>query len=450
MSEIPAADAPAALPPDPADPPDPPMPTPCTIAYVMTHYPRVTQTFIADEIAGLRSCGHTVVTVALNAPTGWDARQPDAADTLYLKALPKHRVLATLARAARRAPGPFAAVLGDALRTAGTDVAKLSKRLFHFAEAICTWDHATAAGAGHLHAHFGSTPSTVAMWAAEFARRCGEGPDRWSFSYHSASEMYDTAWTLNRAKAASADVVVCVSDQTRSNLLRTCAPEDWPKVRVVRLGIDLDDFAYREPPPPSDPPVVAVVGRLAPEKGHLILIEALAQLAADGVALRARIVGDGELAAAIADSVHAAGLDDVVDLVGEVAPAEVRPLVETSDVFCLPTFDEGLPVSVMEAMAVGVPVVTTYVNGIPELAVDGRTAMVVPAGNADALAAALRSVATDGDLRARLAAGARAAVETHHDRRAAVPAFVATILGPPGAGGAARGTTNAVGASRAR
>jgi colanic acid/amylovoran biosynthesis glycosyltransferase len=401
---------------------------PTTIAYVMTHYPRVTQTFIADEIAGLRAAGHTVVTIALNPPTGWDAEQPDAAGTLYLKALPKRRVLSVMARAAREAPGPFAKVLADALRTAGTDAAKLSKRLFHFVEAICTWDHATAAGATHIHAHFGNTPSTVAMWAAEYARRRGEGPARWSFSYHSASEMYDTAWMLNRAKAASADVVVCVSDQTRSNLLRTSDPADWPKVQVVRLGLDLDDFAYREPPPPADPPVVIVVGRLAPEKGHLVLIEAMASLAADGVALRARIVGGGDIAPIIAAAVHDAGLDDAVDLVGEVPPSQVRPLVESSDIFCLPTFDEGLPVSIMEAMAVGVPVVTTYVNGIPELAVDGHTAMVVPAGNAAALADALRAAATDVELRGRLAAEARKAVEAHHDKRDAIPAFIDAIL----------------------
>ena len=406
-----------------------PTPTqPSTIAYVMTHYPRVTQTFIADEIAGLRDAGHTVVTIALNPPTGWDADQPDAADTLYLKSLSKRRVLGIVARAARSAPGPFAKVLATALGTAGTDAAKLSKRLFHFVEAICTWDHAAAAGATHLHAHFGTTPSTVAMWAAEYARHRGEGPMRWSFSYHSASEMYDTAWSLNRAKAASADIVVCVSDQTRSNMLRTCDPADWPKVQVVRLGIDLDDFAYREPPPPADPPVITVVGRLAPEKGHLVLIEAMAALAADGLALRARIVGGGDLAPAIAAAVRNAGLDDAVDLVGEVAPSEVRPLVESSDIFCLPTFDEGLPVSIMEAMAVGVPVVTTYVNGIPELAVDGRTAMVVPAGNALALADALRTAASDVELRARLAAQARKAVEAHHDKRDAIAAFIATIL----------------------
>ncbi len=315
-----------------------------------------------------------------------------------------------------------------ALRTAGTDAAKATKRLFHFVEAICTWDHATAAGATQLHAHFGTTPSTVAMWAAEYARRRGEGPTRWSFSYHSASEMYDTAWALNRAKAASADVVVCVSDQTRSNLLRTCDPADWPKVQVVRLGIDLDDFAYREPPPPADPPTVIVVGRLAPEKGHLVLIDAMARLARAGTALHARIVGGGDLADTIAAAVRDAGLDDCVDLVGEVAPSDVRPLVESSDIFCLPTFDEGLPVSIMEAMATGVPVVTTYVNGIPELAVDGVTAMVVPAGNADALADALAVAATDTELRARLAGAARTAVETHHDRRDAVPAFIAAIL----------------------
>jgi glycosyltransferase involved in cell wall biosynthesis len=402
--------------------------TPSTIAYVMTHYPRVTQTFIADEIAGLRAAGHTVVTIALNPPTGWDAEQPDALDTLYLKTLPKRRVLGIVAGAARNAPGPFAKVLATALRTAGTDAAKLSKRLFHFVEAICTWHHATAAGATHLHAHFGTTPSTVAMWAAEYARQRGEGPTRWSFSYHSASEMYDTSWALNRAKAASADVVVCVSDQTRSNMLRTCDPADWAKVQVVRLGIDLDDFAYREPPPPADPPVVTVVGRLAPEKGHLVLVEAMALLAAEGVALRARIVGGGDLAPAIAAAVRDAGLDDAVDLVGEVAPSEVRPLVASSDIFCLPTFDEGLPVSIMEAMAVGVPVVTTYVNGIPELAVDGHTAMVVPAGNAEALADALRAAATDVELRARLAAEARKAVEAHHDKRNAIPAFIDAIL----------------------
>jgi glycosyltransferase involved in cell wall biosynthesis len=154
---------------------------------------------------------------------------------------------------------------------------------------------------------------------------------------------------------------------------------------------------------------------LSPEKGHLILLNALRMLLDDGVQADLQIIGAGPFEAAIRHESTRLGLDDRVTFSGELLPADVARALADADVFCLPSFSEGLPVSVMEAMAIGVPVVSTWISGIPELAVNDVTALTVPASNVEALAKALKKVAVDGKLRTALARNARTEVERMHN-----------------------------------
>jgi glycosyltransferase involved in cell wall biosynthesis len=158
------------------------------------------------------------------------------------------------------------------------------------------------------------------------------------------------------------------------------------------------------------------VGRLSAEKGFDVLIEALAQLRQQGAPQRLILIGDGPLRTSLEGAAVRSGVADLVEFAGELPPAEVRAHLDRADLFCLPSFSEGLPISIMEAMAVGVPVVTTWIAGIPELAQTDVTALTVPPARADALAAAMRRLAEEAPLRLRLSQAARSRVEEQHDQ----------------------------------
>ena len=155
--------------------------------------------------------------------------------------------------------------------------------------------------------------------------------------------------------------------------------------------------------------------RLSPEKGHLVLLHALKMLRDEGIGIELQIVGAGPFEESIRREEAKLDLGGVITYTGELPPADISKLLADADIFCLPSFSEGLPVSIMEAMAIGVPVVSTWISGIPELAIDGITALTVPASNAPALASALKKLANDGELRRTLARNARAEVERMHD-----------------------------------
>jgi glycosyltransferase involved in cell wall biosynthesis len=228
-------------------------------------------------------------------------------------------------------------------------------------------------------------------------------------------------------KVASAAFVACISDFTRSQLMRISSPADWTKIHVVRCGIVPDRFARRSPTAPGATARIAIVARVSPEKGHAVLIEALSVLRKRGIAVALDAVGPeagdhGDLLRQLAVD---AGVADCITWHGPQPSSQVAQILAESDIFCLPTFAEGLPVVIMEAMARGVPVVTTYISGIPELAVDEKTALIVPAARVDALAEAMERLIVDGDLRQRLVAAAAVAVAEQHDIRRNVPHLAA-------------------------
>ena len=192
---------------------------------------------------------------------------------------------------------------------------------------------------------------------------------------------------------------------------------------MVRCGIDLDRFAYREPRPLPEVPVVATVCRLSPEKGLSLLLEAVAELGRRGRDVSLVVVGDGPERAAIEATVDRLAIGDRVRLLGELEPAAVADVLADADAFCLPSFAEGLPVSIMEAMATGLPVVATAVAGIPELVVDGDTGVLVPAGRVDLLADGLERILDDDDARRAIAKRARERVTMLHDGRTTAAAM---------------------------
>jgi glycosyltransferase involved in cell wall biosynthesis len=198
----------------------------------------------------------------------------------------------------------------------------------------------------------------------------------------------------------------------------------WSKFEVVRCGIALKAFAARPEEAQSAVVEIVSVGRLSPEKGFSILLEALAELRGRDVTARLSLIGDGPDRAELTSDIERLGLGDMVTLTGELPPEQVAARLRTAQIFCLPSFSEGLPISIMEAMASGVPVVATNIAGIPELARNEVTALTVPASNAQALAAALERLIVSPELRRSLATAARTEVERLHDREASADRMV--------------------------
>ena len=222
------------------------------IAYLMTHFPAVSHTFIADEIRALEDRGTRVIPFSINSPrevdeksvagSGWSAR------TTYLKQMPRHRMLARFVGTVLRHPS----VLLIAARSGGFDLRAHVWRVFHLVEATVLADGMRRHGCRHVHAHFGQTPATVAWFATEVGnrtRRRGEPTLTWSTTIHGWHEFANVDAANLRQKVAAATFIVCISDFTRSQLLRIAAPADWPKLHVVRCGIDLDKFTTRQPRP---------------------------------------------------------------------------------------------------------------------------------------------------------------------------------------------------------
>lgn len=395
------------------------------VAYLVNQYPHVSHSFIRREIAGLEACGVAVARFAVRPP-GPDVVDPaDLAErgrTRSLLAAGKLALLTAALAAFVRNPVRWAAALRVAWRMGGA-AGKRLRHLAYFAEACLLVRWLRESGAAHLHAHFGTNPAAV----ARLTRILGGPP--YSFTVHGPEE-FDRPDALSLGgKITDAAFVVAVSSFGRSQLYRWARPDDWGKVQVVRCGVDA---AFLDSGPRPVPPVprLVCVGRLAEQKGQLVLVEAAARLAAE-CEFELVLAGDGPMRPAIEAAVAAAGLRDRVRVTGWLSNDAVRVEMAAARAVVLPSFAEGLPVVLMEALALGRPVVTTYVAGIPELVRDGVNGWLVPAGDVDALADALREVLRTSPVRlgAMGAAGAEAVRAAHDAAREAEK--LAALFGVP-------------------
>jgi len=272
----------------------------------------------------------------------------------------------------------------------------------YFVEAVQLARWLTRDGFSHLHCHFGNSGSNTAMLAARLARV------PFSLTCHGI-ELNDPARYRLREKVASARFVVCVSQFGKSRLMFECPPEHWPKIHVVRCGLQFGETAEPDGPR-GDGREILCVARLSPEKAHLVLLEALDILYKEGVEPKCTLVGDGPMRAEVEAHVRALGLESVVTFAGALEPADVADHYRSAYLVVLASFSEGVPVVLMEAMAHGLPVVVTRVGGVPELVEDGVTGRVVSPGDAEGLAAALRHVLDDPERAAAMGQRGRGVV----------------------------------------
>lgn len=382
------------------------------IAYFINQYPKVSHTFIRREIQALERQGFSVLRIALR---GWDAELADAADlaerdqTRYVLRHGLRGLLGPLLGMALRHPARMSRALVWAARLARLNERSLPYHWIYVAEACRLVQWARAAGAVHVHAHFGTNSAEVVL----LARLLG-GP-RFSFTVHGPEEFDKPLGIHLREKIEHSAFVVAISSFCRSQLFRWVGSAHWGKVEVVRCGIEPNFHSGVEVRCNPSRQLVCV-GRLSEQKGHLLLIEAAALLAAEGEDFTLLLAGDGELRAQIEAAIAANGLGGRVVITGWIGSMQVRELLLGSRALVLSSFAEGLPVVVMEAMALGRPVVATQVAAMAELVEDGRSGWLCPAGDAAALAAAMRRClhASEEQLTAMGTHG-RAVVLSRHD-----------------------------------
>jgi colanic acid/amylovoran biosynthesis glycosyltransferase len=354
------------------------------IAYFINQYPSVSHSFIRREILALERQGIAVQRIALR---GWDQSFPDAEDqsewakTRYILKDGVWGLLLPTLRATMRAPRRLAAAVGLVLKLSRRSDGRLAHHLICVAEACAILSMLSKSGVVHIHAHFGTNSAEVAM----LARVLGGIP--YSFTVHGPEEFM-SPMGLDE-KIHHAEFVVAISSFGRSQLFLRSRFEDWSKVKVVHCGVE-PNFYVGEFPAAADAARFVCVGRLCEAKGQLLLIEAAARLAVKGVVVELVLAGDGPMRAEIESTIAKHRLTQKVRITGWISSADVRREILAARALVLPSFAEGLPVVIMEAMALSRPVLSTYVAGIPELVVPGQTGWLFAAGSIQELADAMQ------------------------------------------------------------
>src|SRR6266850_3295739 len=382
------------------------------IAYLINRYPAVSHSFIRREILALERQGHEVMRVSVR---GWDEVLQSKEDLLertrtryVLQGGPMPLLVAFLRMAVSR-PLNLVKALRLTWQVGLKSDRPLTVHFVYLLEACQIYLWLRIEKIEHLHAHFGTNPAEVAMLVRELG-----GPS-WSFTAHGPEEFDKPQFIALPEKIRRAQAVVAVSSFGRSQLFRQVSPEYWSKIQVVHCGIEATFHDNAQDRPAAVRRLVCV-GRLCEQKGQLLLIEAVHRLVARGTKFELVLAGDGEMRSEIETLIAHYKLQNVVRITGWISSDRVREELLAARALVLPSFAEGLPVVIMEAMALRRPVISTFVAGIPELINSGEHGWLIPAGDAEALAAAIQSCLEETPQTiTRMGEAARARVLERHD-----------------------------------
>lgn len=353
------------------------------IAYFINHYPKVSHSFIRREILALERLGFEVERIALR---GWDGPLPDEEDALerrrtrYVLYRGGWSILGATVRMLLRSPLRLFAAVRLAARLARESGRPLPYHLMYVAEACRIVPWLKGADVRRVHAHFGTNSAEVVM----LARVLGGPP--YSFTVHGPEEFLSPMGLEEKVQHCS--FAVAISSHGRSQLYFRTRFADWPKIKQVHCGVE-PAFYENGLAPALVAPRLVCVGRLCQAKGQLLLVQAAAQLAARGIAFELVLAGDGEQRADVEALIQRLGLQRQVRVTGWISSTAVRNEILAARALVLPSFAEGLPVVIMEALSLKRPVISTYIGGIPELVRAGENGWLIPAGSIEELAAAL-------------------------------------------------------------
>jgi colanic acid/amylovoran biosynthesis glycosyltransferase len=360
------------------------------ISYLVNQYPKVSHSFIRREILALERQGFHVQRIALR---GWDEKLVDAQDvnerekTKYvLKEGVASLIFATI-KTFVNSPIIFLQALLLALKMAKKSEKSLPYHLVYLAEACKLLAWLKDNQSQHLHAHFGTNSAEIAMLANKLSNIS------YSFTVHGPEE-FDKPQSLGLNTTISmAKFVVAISSFGRCQLFRWANFADWEKIKVVHCGLEADFYNVTAQAMPLKPRLVCV-GRLCEQKGQMLLIEAAKRLRDDSVDFELVLAGDGEMRADVEALINQYTLQNQIKITGWISSEAVRTHILEAQVLVLPSFAEGLPVVIMEAMSLRRPVISTYIAGIPELVKQGENGWLCVAGDIDDLTRAMREALT--------------------------------------------------------
>ncbi len=383
-----------------------------TLAYLVNQYPKVSHSFIRREIVALESLGAVIHRFSIRscAPELVDAADlAEAEKTRVVLAQPPLTLGLALLRVALTRPRRWGQTLRLALTLGVRSERGIVRHIAYWLEACVLLGWFDQLGIQQVQVHFGTNAATVALLCR------GLGGPPYSFTVHGPEEFDKAQWIHLPQKIEQANQVIAISHYGRSQLYRWCAPEQWPKLHVVHCGLDDPFFAEPLTPVPDQPRLVCV-GRLCADKGQLLLLQAVAQLKAAGQPVHLTLVGDGPLRPLLTTLIDQFQLQEQVTITGWASGDKVREAILTARALILPSFAEGLPVVLMEALALGRPVLSTYVAGIPELVEPGISGWLIPAGSVRALHTALQEILTTpvAQLSTMGQAGAAKVAAQHH------------------------------------
>jgi colanic acid/amylovoran biosynthesis glycosyltransferase len=383
------------------------------IGYLINQYPKISHTFIRREIQALERQGVRVIRIAIR---GWNDVLVDDDDvqermrTLYVLQGGGMELIVSFFRLLLLRPVKVFQALTLELKMARRSERPVLVHLVYLAEACKIFFWLRERNIDHLHAHFGTNSAEVAM----LVRALGGPP--WSFTVHGPEE-FDKAYSLGLAeKLRRSTFVVAISSFGRSQLYRLVDRVHWPKVHLVRCGVD-HNFLVDLPTPQFLPTRRLVcVGRLCEQKGQLLLLEAARLLKADNTEFELVLAGDGELRAELEALIVSYGLQSTVRITGWIDASQVRTAILAARALVLPSFAEGLPVVIMEAMALRRTIISTFIAGIPELVRAERQGWLVPSGDVEALANAMKDcIDTPDQILMEMGDSARERVARCHD-----------------------------------
>jgi glycosyltransferase involved in cell wall biosynthesis len=400
------------------------------IAYLVNHYPAISHSFIRREILALERLGYEILRISVR---GWADVQRGAEDQLeqtrtrYVLRGGATPLLVAFLRILATNPVGLYRAIALTLRVGRGAERPLPVHLIYLFEAcqVALWLRREKVQ--HLHAHFGTNSAEVAMLVGELG-----GPP-WSFTAHGPEEFDKPKFIALPEKIRRARFVVAVSSFGRSQLYRNVSHVHWPKIEVVHCGLEP---AFHEPGAEitagGDRRLVCV-GRLCEQKGQLLLVEAARLLTERGMPFELVLAGDGEMRGEIETLIAKYGLAAVVRITGWISSDEVRNELLAARALVLPSFAEGLPVVLMEAMALRRPVITTFVAGIPELVEQGKHGWLVPAGDVEGLAEAMTEcLGAAPEAITRMGENARQRVLQRHDADKEAAKLAALIEARPG------------------
>jgi colanic acid/amylovoran biosynthesis glycosyltransferase len=381
------------------------------IAYLLHRFPGITDTFIKREIVSLKRAGANVRVISVWKPikgeTTAQILEEWSADTSFLLPRSYLSTVALMIGALVRYPIRFLGTLRLALSTAKPGLRGFVYQLFYFIEAMLAAEEVRRCEIAHLHNHIGDQSGTVTMLAANFAKI------GYSISFHGWPVFFDAQGSHLKEKVLRAQFSRAISYFCRSQLMMFSGCNEVAKYRVIHCGLDLKKYSFRLPK--KEVKQLFCAARLSPEKGLDFLIRCLKLLRDRGFSLRLRLAGDGSQRAELQRLASELNVSEFVEFLGFLNEDEIIRELEASDLFVLPSFVEGVPVCVMEAMAIGVPVIATNIAGTSELVTHGVTGLLVRPSDSEALADAAVEMITNYEFRLRAAELGRKVVVENFD-----------------------------------